>query len=156
MLRRLVLIAALLLPLAAAAQAPNSKPVDIEADRMEVDSVEKRAVFTGHVDVKREDTHLTSDRLVAIYTEEKQADGTTKNKVTQLEAEGSVTIVTKKQTITGDWAKMDVEANKLVVGGKVKVVQGETTLEGEQLSVDLDADKSEMTGGRVKGSFVPK
>lgn len=156
MMRRLILIAALLLPLAAAAQAPKSKEVDITADRMEILSAEKRAIFTGKVDAKREDVRLTCDRLVAIYAEVKQADGKTKNEVTQLEAEGSVTIVTKNQTITGDWAKMDVKADKLVVGGKVKVVQGETILEGELLNVDLNIDKSEMTGGRVKGSFVPQ
>lgn len=156
MMRRLVLIAALLLPLAAAAQSPKSKEVDIAADRMEILSTEHRAIFTGKVDVKRQDVNLTCERLVAIYAEEKQADGTTKNKVTQLEAEGSVTIVTKNQTITGDWAKMDVKADKLVVGGKVKVVQGDTVLEGELLNVDLNTDRSDMTGGRVKGSFVPQ
>lgn len=156
MMRRIVLIATLLLPLAAAAQSPKSKEVNITAGRMEILDAEKRAIFTGKVDAKREDVRLTCDRLVAIYAEVKQADGTTKNEVTQLEAEGSVTIVTKNQTITGDWAKMDVKADKLVVGGKVKVVQGQTILEGELLNVDLNADKSEMTGGRVKGSFVPQ
>lgn len=160
MMRRLALIAALLVPLAAvgpaAAQSPKSKEVIIEADRMEIIEAEKRAIFTGKVDAKREDVHLTCNRLVAVYSEVKQSDGSTKNEVTHLEAEGSVTIVTKNQTITGEWAKMDVEADKLIVGGKVKVVQGQTILEGELLNVDLQADKSEMTGGRVKGSFVPK
>jgi len=156
MMRRLVLIAALLVPLAAAAQSTKSKEVDIVADRMEILSAEHRAIFTGKVDVKRRDVRLTCDRLVALYAEVKQADGKTKDEVTRLEAEGSVTIVTKNQTITGDWAKMDVKADKLEVGGKVKVVQGETILEGGLLNVDLAADKSEMTGGRVKGSFVPQ
>ena len=159
MMRRLALMAALLAPLAAAApaaaQSSTSKEVNIAADRMEILSGEKRAIFTGKVDAKRGDVHLTSDRLVAYYTEVKQTDGSTKNEVTRLEAEGSVTIVTAKQTITGQWAKMDVKADKLAVGGKVKVVQAETILEGELLNVDLKADTSEMTGGRVKGSFVP-
>lgn len=160
MMRRLALIAALLVPLAAegpaAAQSSKSKEVNIEADRMEILEAEKRTIFTGKVDAKREDVRLTSDRLVAYYIEVKQTDGSSKNEVTRLEAEGSVTIVTEKQTITGQWAKMDVKADKLEVGGKVKVVQGQTVLEGELLNVDLTADKSEMTGGRVKGSFVPQ
>lgn len=156
MMRRLALIAALLVPLAAAAQTSKSKDVDIAADRMEILSAEKRAIFTGKVDARRQDVRLTCDRLVAYYTETKQADGSSKNEVTRLEAEGAVTIVTKNQTITGDWAKMDMKADKLEVGGKVKVVQGDTILEGELLNVDLAADKSEMSGGRVKGSFVPQ
>ena len=160
MMRTLALIAALLVPLAAAApaaaQASTSKEVDITADRMEILDAEKRAIFTGKVDAKRADVRLTSDKLVAIYIEVKQTDGSSKNEVTRLEAEGNVTIVTAKQTITGQWAKMDVKADKLEVGGKVKVVQGQTILQGELLNVDLTADKSEMTGGRVKGSFVPQ
>jgi lipopolysaccharide export system protein LptA len=160
MTRKLALIAALLVPLAAAgpavAQSAKSKEVNIEADRMEILDAEHRAVFTGKVSARREDVRLTCDKLLAIYTEVKQTDGSSKNEVTRLEAEGSVTIVTAKQTITGRWAKMDVKADKLEVGGKVKVVQGQTILEGELLNVDLAADKSEMTGGRVKGSFVPQ
>ncbi|MGQ0484277.1 MAG: LptA/OstA family protein [Hyphomicrobiales bacterium] len=160
MMRRLALIAALIAPLAAAApaaaQSSKSKEVNITADRMEILDAEGRAVFTGKVDAKRGDVRLTSDKLVAIYTEVKQTDGSSKQEVTRLEAEGSVTIVTAKQTITGQWAKMDVNADKLEVGGKVKVVQGQTVLQGELLNVDLAADKSEMTGGRVKGSFVPQ
>jgi lipopolysaccharide export system protein LptA len=50
---------------------------------------------------------------------------------------------------------MDVKANKLWVKGGAKVVQGQTVMNGEQLFVDLNTNKSEMTGGRVKGSFVP-
>lgn len=162
MMRRLALIAALLVPLAAAGPAAaqasksKSKEVNITADRMEILDAEKRAIFTGKVDAKRDDVHLTSDKLVAIYSEVKQTDGSSKNEVSRLEAEGNVTIVTEKQTITGQWAKMDVKADKLEVGGKVKVVQGQTILQGELLNVDLTADKSEMTGGRVKGSFVPQ
>lgn len=162
MMRRLALIAALLVPLAAAGPAAaqasksTSKEVIITADRMEILDAEKRAIFTGKVDAKRGDVRLTSDKLVAIYSEVKQTDGSSKNEVSRLEAEGNVTIVTEKQTITGQWAKMDVKADKLEVGGKVKVVQGQTILQGELLNVDLTADKSEMTGGRVKGSFVPQ
>ena len=58
-------------------------------------------------------------------------------------------------TVTGKTAHMDVKANKLWVKGGAKVTQGKTVMNGEQLFVDLKTNKSEMTGGRVKGSFVP-
>jgi lipopolysaccharide export system protein LptA len=51
---------------------------------------------------------------------------------------------------------MDILANSLLVGGKVKLVEGKTTLQGENLTVDLNTERTLMTGGRVKGSFVPK
>ena len=69
---------------------------------------------------------------------------------------GNVTITTRKQIITGEWAKMDILANTLLVGGRVKLVEGKTTLQGEKLTVDLNTERTLMTGGRVKGSFVPK
>jgi lipopolysaccharide export system protein LptA len=51
---------------------------------------------------------------------------------------------------------MDVQSNQVTVGGNVVVTQGSTVLRGEQLFVDLDKNTSEMTGGRVKGKFVPR
>jgi lipopolysaccharide export system protein LptA len=49
---------------------------------------------------------------------------------------------------------MDVKANDLTVGENVKIVQGKNVLTGTKLFVDLDTNKSELTGGRVRGSFV--
>jgi lipopolysaccharide export system protein LptA len=157
------------------------KNVDIEADTMEILDAEKRAVFTGNVNAKRGSVTLKCEKLVVTYTETpqaptaKQQTGTQtasetqgganqggvgqvdkKTEVTFLDAEGSVVIVTSSQTVTGKTAHMDVKANKLWVKGGAKVVQGKTIMNGEQLFVDLNTNKSEMTGGRVKGSFVPE
>jgi lipopolysaccharide export system protein LptA len=133
----------------------SKKDVDIEADRMEVLNDQKKAIFTGRVDAKREDVTLNAEKLVVDYVETPQQDGTKKTEVTFLEATGGVVIVTARQRITGDWAKMDVKADRLTVGGEVTVVQGKTVLKGKQLSIDLKTKHSELTGGRVKGSFVP-
>jgi lipopolysaccharide export system protein LptA len=44
----------------------------------------------------------------------------------------------------------------LDVTGNVKVVQGKTVLRGPRLNVNLKTKYTKMTGGRVKGRFVPK
>ncbi len=132
------------------------KPVDIEADQMEIKDKEKQAIFTGNVDAKRSDVTLRCDRLVVDYGEAKQADGTNKTEVSKLDATGNVVIITAKEKITGDWAKMNVKTNDLVVGGNVTLVQGNTVLRGQKLNANLDTNKVEMSGGRVKGSFLPK
>jgi lipopolysaccharide export system protein LptA len=128
--------------------------VNIEADRMEVLDQEKRAIFIGNVDAKRGNIAFKTDRLVADY-EETGGESGGGTSVTFLEATGAVVIETAQQRITGAWAKMDVKSNQVTVGGNVVVTQGSTVLRGEQLVVDLDKDTSEMTGGRVKGRFVP-
>jgi len=129
--------------------------VNIEADRMEVLDQESRAIFIGNVDAKRGNIAFKTDRLVADYEETAGQSGEGGTNVTFLEATGAVVIETAQQRITGAWAKMDVKSNQVTVGGNVVVTQGSTVLRGEQLVVDLDKDTSEMTGGRVKGRFVP-
>lgn len=131
------------------------KPVNIEADQMEILDQDKRAVFTGNVDAVRDDVTLKTDRLVADYVETTREGGEKDTEVTFLEATGNVVIVTARQRITGAWAKMDVKANQVTIGGDVVVHQGQTVLRGQQLFVDLDKNTSQLTGGRVKGSFVP-
>ena len=136
--------------------ASEPTPVDISANEMEILDADKKAVFRGAVDATRGTTNLKADTLTVTYAEVKQADGTTKTDATELDAKGNVTIKTPRETITGDWAKFNPQTNKLVVGGAVKLVQGATVLSGNELRADLNTDKIQMTGGRVKGSFLPK
>jgi lipopolysaccharide export system protein LptA len=135
--------------------ATSKKEVNIEADSMEVLDDQKRAVFTGKVDAVREDVTLHADKLVVDYVDTPQQDGSKKTEVTHLEATGHVVIITDKQTITGQWAKMDVKANNLTVGDDVTVTQDKTVMKGKLLQVNTKTKHSELTGGRVKGSFVP-
>jgi len=138
------------------ASAKERKEVNIEADQMEVLQDQKKAIFTGNVDATRGDVRLKGNKLVVTYSEVDQSDGTKKTDVTFLDATGNVVIVTRRQTITGQSAHMDVKANKLTVDGNVTVTEGKTVLNGKQLNVDLDSNISQLTGGRVKGSFVPQ
>lgn len=134
----------------------DKKPTDIVADSMEILDQEKRAVFTGNVNLKQPDLDWTADKMIIDYQEETKADGTTSTDAKFIDSTGNVKIVTDKETITGKWAKMDVKENKLKVGGNVKVVQKDTILYGELMDTDLDTDKTVMSGGRVKGEFRPK
>ncbi|MGB8313351.1 MAG: LptA/OstA family protein [Aestuariivirga sp.] len=161
MIRKLMVsafaLALMAIPLRAAEKVPQ--PVEVEANEMEIIDADKQAVFRGQVDAVRGDQHIRSDVMTVFYADAKQADGTSKSEVSKLDATGNVTVTTPKQVITGDWAKMDVTANTLVVGGKVKVVEGKTTLQGERLNVDLNTNRTLMVGGgkvRAKASFVPK
>ena len=131
-------------------------PVDIVANEMEILDTEKKAVFRGAVDATKGTTNLKSDTLTVTYADVKQPDGTTKTDATDLDAKGNVKITTPKETITGDWAKYNPQTEKLVVGGNVKLVQGTTVLVGNELHSDLKTSRTQMTGGRVKGSFLPK
>ena len=131
-------------------------PVDIVSNEMEILDKEKKAVFRGAVDATKGTTNIKSDTLTVTYADVKQPDGTTKTDATDIDAQGNVTITTPKEKITGDWAKYDPQTEKLTVGGKVKLVQGTTVLQGNELVSDLKTSRTQMKGGRVKGSFLPK
>jgi len=141
---------------ATATSSQTDESVEIESDRMEIKDAEKTSIFTGNVIAKRPDMTLNSDKLIVNYTDAKQPDGSSKNEVSNFDATGHVKIVTGKQKITGEWAKLNYKTNDLTVGGNVTVTQGETVLKGPKLEANLDTDKMVMTGGRVKGSFVPQ
>jgi lipopolysaccharide export system protein LptA len=136
--------------------AKPSTPVDIVSNEMEILDKEKKAIFRGAVDATRGDTNIKSDTLTVTYADVKQPDGSTKTDATDIDAQGNVTITTPKEVITGDWAKYDPQTEKLKVGGNVKLVQGTTVLLGNELVSDLKTDRTQMKGGRVKGSFLPK
>jgi len=140
----------------ALSKSTNKKqPVDIESNAMEIFSEKNQAVFTGKVVATRGKVTLRAEKLVVDFIKEKEADGSDKTTVTFLNATGGVVIITRTQRITGRWARMDVKADKAVVGGNVVVKQGSSIIKGKKLKVNLKTDASEMTGGRVRGSFTP-
>jgi lipopolysaccharide export system protein LptA len=158
MIRKLMVSAFVLGLMAASVHAGESisTPVEVEANEMEVIDADKQAIFRGKVIAVRGSQNIRSDIMTVFYAEVKQPDGTSKSQASKLDATGNVIITTRKQVITGEWAKMDILANTLLVGGRVKLVEGKTTLQGEKLTVDLNTERTLMSGGRVKGSFVPK
>lgn len=138
------------------ATSEEPTPVDVTANEMEILDKEKKLIWRGAVDATRGKTNIKSDELTVTYSEVKQPDGTTKTDATDLDAQGNVTITTPNETITGDWARYNPQDETLTVGGNVKLVQGKTILTGNELKANLKTSKTQMSGGRVKGSFVPQ
>ena len=130
--------------------------VEVEADQMEIIDSEHKTIFTGNVVSTRPSETIKSDEMVVTTADVKQTDGTMKTVTDKVNATGNVLIKTKNQTITGSSAIFDVQANTLEVMGNVRVVQGESNLKGQKLVVDLTTNHLQMSGGRVKGSFIPK
>lgn len=137
------------------ASAKATGAVDVAADSMELLQDANKVIFTGNVDAVRGSVRLRSDKLVVEYQEVRKGDSTERSPK-QLDAEGRVEVVSGRQVIRSHWAKMDVDANVVTMGGDVVVTQGDTVLRGEQLAIDLNTGKSELSGGRVRGRFVPE
>ena len=138
------------------ATTKSSAAVDISSDTMELREKDRQAIFVGNVDAVRGKVKLKSNRLVVDYVEVKRKNGKKKTEVRFLNASGNVVIISGKQIITSNKARMDVKANKALITGNVLVVDGKTKLDGERLHLNLTTGESHMEGTRVRMQWKPE
>ncbi len=151
MIRRLALIAFLVLPLIAA--TAESGPVKITGDHFVVDDEQKIATFTGNVVVLRTNLTVWAPKVVIDY-----GDGGPSN-IKSFVASGGVRIKTKDQDATGDQAVYNPNTRLLHLTGHVMVVNKNGTVGSPDLVVNLDTNTSTFVGGnggRVTGVFTSK
>jgi LPS export ABC transporter protein LptC/lipopolysaccharide transport protein LptA len=128
---------------------PNA-PIDVEADRLDVDDRAKAAVFKGDVHAKQGDFLVRTAELHALYTgqaglaEQKSGAGAQPPaQLTRIEARGKVIVTSKDgQNATGDWADFDVKTNKVTVGGDVILTQSKNIVRGTRLLINMDTGES--------------
>jgi len=154
-------------------QNPNERelPVRITSATLEVRDKEKKATFNGDVHVVQGDTELRSSVLVVFYENDpahqkakKETKAETKSilpappggngnqRISRMEARGSVIMTQKDQRAVGDQADFDVVRNTMLLTGNVVVTRGEDVLRGKKLNVDLTTGiyTMESDGGRVE------
>lgn len=130
--------------------------VDIESNEMEILENAKQAIFRGDVVAKRPSDTIRCQEMLVTYTDAQKQDGSSSTNIEKIDCKGAVSIKTESQDITGNKAEFFLLKDELTVTGDVTVVQGKTVLRGPQLFVDLKTRRTRMSGGRVKGKFVPK
>ena len=154
---------ALILAVPAVGQAlkgHNAKsPVDVEADRIEVQDRADRAVFSGNVVVRQAGLTMTAGRLNVAYA---RAGGGVD--IDRLDASGGVFIRSDSETARGDFAVYDLNRRLITVIGGVELNQGGNRISGGRLVIDLDAGRAVVdgnstgvdggSGGRVTGRFT--
>lgn len=138
-------------------------PVDVAADRIEVQDRADRAIFSGNVDVRQGDLRLSSARLTVAYS------NTGGIEIRRLEASGGVTLRSPSETARSQFAIYDLDQRLVTMIGGVSLVRGASHVEGARLVLDLDTGRAVMdggtpgapgtgsNGGRVTGRFtVPR
>ena len=171
MSRVLSLVAGLAaLPLAslALAQEPVSAlkghnpdaPIDVAADRIEVQDRADRAVFAGNVHVKQASLTLDTERLTVAYT---SGGGI---QIRRLDASGGVTVRSPSETARGNFGIYDLDRKLITLVGAVQLNRGGSQINGQRLTIDLNSGRAVVdggpagvgqSGGRVTGHFtVPK
>lgn len=172
-MRRLPIFAAAALGLAAVGASAQDKgpvsalkghdsdaPVDVAADRIEVQERADRAIFAGNVRVRQSSLTLDTQRLTVAYTSEGGVQ------IERLDAAGGVVVRSPSETARGDFGIYDLERKLITLIGDVQLTRQGSRVNGSRLVIDLTSGRAVIdgggpgigqSGGRVTGHFtVPK
>jgi lipopolysaccharide export system protein LptA len=135
----------------------SNAPVDVSADRIEVQDRADRAVFAGNVKARQGELTLDTARLTLAYT---SGDGI---KINRLDASGGVVVTSPSETARGNFAVYDLDRKLITLVGDVRLAREGSTINGSRLLIDLNSGRAVMdggapgvgqSGGRVVGHFT--
>jgi lipopolysaccharide transport protein LptA len=147
-------------PTSAVFKTDPAAPIDVEADRLDVDDRAKEAVYKGEVFAKQGEFTVRTAELHALYTgqaglaDQKTSGGQQQPaaQLTRIEARGKVIVTSKAgHTATGDWANYDVKSNKVTVGGDVVLTQDKNVVRGTRLLIDMTTGESVLQNDPMPG-----
>lgn len=122
-----------------------SDMVEIEADRLDVDTQKGQAVFQGNVKASKGDILVKGAMLTLKYDNKTQ-------KVTSLIAENDVYVLWQDKEASCDKAVYQLDRNMMELIGDVVITKGQERLSGQKVIVDMASDTQVVEGGsgRVK------
>ena len=144
-------------PISALRGHNSSAPVDVTADRIEVQDRADRALFVGNVHVRQAALTLDTSRLTVAYS---NAGGI---QIQRLDASGGVVVRSPSETARGDFAVYDLNRRLITLVGSVVLTRRGSRIHGSRLVIDLQSGRAVVdggpagvgqSGGRVTGHFT--
>ena len=144
-------------PISALKGHNSNAPVDVTADRIEVQDRADRAIFAGNVHVKQDELTLDAARLTVAYS------GGESVQIRRLDAAGGVTVRSPSETASGQFGIYDLDRKLITLIGNVQLNRGQNRVNGSRLVIDLDSGRAvidggppgvNQSGGRVTGHFT--
>ena len=146
----------------------TNAPVDVQADRIEVQDKADRAVFTGNVHAIQAEMTLDTPRLTVAYSGGGAATSSTANngnnvQIHRLDAAGGVVVKSPTETAKGDFGIYDLDRKLITLIGNVQLNRETNQVNGSRLVIDLDSGRAVVdggppgvnsSGGRVSGHFT--
>lgn len=138
----------------------SNAPVDVTADRIEVQDRADRAIFAGNVHVRQAELTLDTARLTVAYSGGTGAGGV---QIRRLDAAGGVTVTSPSEKARGDFGVYDLDRKLITLIGNVRLVRGSNLVSGARLVIDLNSGRAvidggppgvNQSGGRVTGRFT--
>ena len=135
----------------------SNAPIDIQADRAEVQDRADRAVFVGNVHVQQAEMTLETARLTVAYT-----NGGNGLQMQRFDASGGVLVRSPTETATGSFGTYDLNRKLITLIGNVQLNRQQSRLNGSRLVIDMNTGRAVVDGGapgvngggRVSGHFI--
>jgi lipopolysaccharide export system protein LptA len=136
-------------------------PVDVTADRIEVQDRADRAIFAGNVHAIQGDLSLDTSRLTVAYSGGQGGSGNPQ--IHRLDAAGGVVVKSPSETARGDFGIYDLDRKLITLLGNVQLIREQNRVNGARLVIDLDSGRAvvdggppgvNQSGGRVNGHFT--
>jgi lipopolysaccharide export system protein LptA len=124
-------------------------PVDVAADRIEVQDRADRAIFSGNVVVRQARLQLNAARITVAYSSEGGIQ------IERIDASGGVFLRSPSETARGQYAIYDTARRLITLVGGVTLTRGESHVSGGRLVLDLDSGRAVMDGGGPPSPDVP-
>jgi len=147
-------------PVSALRGHDSNAPIDVDADRIEVQDRADRAIFAGNVKVRQATLSLDTERLTVAYS---SGGGV---QIRRLDAAGGVVVRSPSETARGNFGIYDLDKKLITLIGDVQLRRAGSQVMGSRLVIDLDSGRAVIdggppgvgqNGGRVTGHFtVPK
>jgi lipopolysaccharide export system protein LptA len=120
-------------------------PVDVAADRIEVQDRADRAILTGNVVVRQAELQLNAPRVTVAYANERGIE------INRIDASGGVTLRSPSETASSQYAIYDTDKRLITLLGGVTLVRGANRVSGGRLVLDLQSGRAVMDGGGPPG-----
>ena len=139
----------------------SNAPVDVTAERIEVQDRADRAIFAGNVHVTQAELTLDTPRLTVAYSGGQGANNNVQ--IRRLDAAGGVVVKSPSETAKGDFGVYDLDRKLITLIGNVQLNREQNQVNGARLVIDLDSGRAvvdggppgvNQSGGRVTGHFT--
>ncbi len=153
-------------PVASAQISSDGGPVEITADRGELDDLRHQATYLGNVDIIQGDARIRAEKVVINYAPrdtDNQSPAPTQSaarsvgSIRTIEATGEVFYITATEKVKADRGRYDADKDTITLAGNVRITNADGVIAGENLVIDLTQGRYIMVGdgagGRVRSVF---
>jgi lipopolysaccharide export system protein LptA len=139
----------------------SNAPVDVTADRIEVQERSDRAIFTGNVHAIQGEMTLDTPRLTVAYSG--GTGGNSNVQIKRLDAADGVVVKSPTEVAKGDFGVYDLDRKLITLIGNVQLNRESNQVNGSRLTIDLNSGRAvvdggppgvNQSGGRVSGHFT--